>query len=323
MNGHISVNSTPGKGSCFGFEILLKRSQKSRPIKPDPILKGIRLLLVDDHQGHREICRHQLNKWGIKVTEAHDGLTALDLCEQQVNSLFDFALIDQNMPHLNGKKLAQKLRADPRFNHLKLILMTSAIHPEKEEILKKIGYNSYLSKPISGLDLMNILSLLISAQKPDPFISIDQLHAHSPQQTVRANPWPANSKILMVEDNPINQIVTLKILEKIGLPCKIAENGNIALEMLKASVHEPYSLILMDCLMPELNGYDATEKIREGQAGAYYKSIPVIALTASVMQGDKEKCLNSGMNDYLSKPVEQSQIKSMIQKWLQPRAKTP
>jgi len=361
MGGDISVSSKPGHGSCFAFTIALQTShQASHPVPPVKV-DDLCILIVDDNATNREVLRGQLQFWGAQVTEASSGGVALQLLAEkqqlatQANERsFDLALIDMQMPEMDGAQLAQHIKADARFSDTRLVMMTSMASRGDAQYFADQGFSAYFSKPVTPTDLFDALAVLADGgetlQKAAPLVTHHYLQslehtnnigditpAASDSQVVPAAlmpkplaistepsittgspiPWPDNVRLLLVEDNHINQQVALGVLEDLGLSADVAADGQEALHALKsAPAQNPFTLLLMDCQMPEMDGYEASRQIRASKAGARYLSIPIIAMTANAMAGDKKKCLAAGMSDYLSKPIDTDILQATLCKWL-------
>jgi len=321
MNGKISVESQKGKGSLFEFTILLGKSELSEQVVPQIEVDKLHILIVDDNATNREVLRGQLEIWGASVTEAESAKHALSICEKIFSQngdqgFFDVALLDMQMPEMDGESLGKLLIADQRFNQMKLIMMTSIASQGGEKKFTGLGFSSYFSKPTSASDLFNALAVAANNGKTlenatplvihEPLLKKDELYN-----------WPEETRILLVDDNHINQLVAQGVLSDFGLQADIANNGKEALASLMQTHNTlPYTLILMDCQMPEMDGYEATRAIRSGDAGEQYKRIPILAMTANAMEGDKDKCLASGMNAYLSKPVNPEQLLNKLKQYL-------
>lgn len=333
MGGEISVSSELGNGSCFSISILLQKSQQAQQLLPEVDLSELRLLIVDDNFTNREVLREQLEYWGATVVKAESGQQALSICEQRAAQVdqpfFDIALLDMQMPGMDGEQLGKALQSDPRFMQMKLVMMTSMGYQGEARRFAEIGFSAYFPKPVTTLDLFSALSVVAedgeARQHAEPLVTQHYVKTLSRQKksvienassAMSKKTWPENTRVLLVEDNQVNQLVAEGILNKIGISSDIAGNGLEALNSLKAASDIPYTLVLMDCQMPEMDGYEATQAIRRGDVGERYKTIPVIAMTANAMDGDREKCLQAGMDDYLSKPVDPEKIVDKLQQWL-------
>jgi len=330
MGGRVSVYSEPGKGSCFDVSVQLQKSEQSQQVLPSVDMQVLQLLIVDDNATNREVLRGQLEHWGASVSEAESGSKALSICEQQLQlegqAFFDIAFLDMQMPDMDGAELGQLLKADPRFSSMKLIMMTSMGYQGDAKHFAELGFSGYFPKPTTTSDLFEALSVVAEGgdalQHAEPLVTSHYLktllHNENKASAKKRQKLPENIHILLVEDNSINQMVATGILNESGLQVVIAENGLEALQKLQqaSASNNPFTLVLMDCQMPEMDGYEATRQIRMGKAGAQNTDIPIIAMTANAMQGDREKCLQAGMSDYLSKPIESEQLLGKLQQWL-------
>jgi len=324
MGGSIAVSSELGKGSCFSFDITLRKSQESQAVIPDVDLKNVNMLIVDDNSTNREVLRGQLTHWGAKVTEAINGVDALSLCEKQMTKTpFDIAIIDMQMPEMDGADLGKRFRSNSTYDNMKMVMMTSISNRGDADLFAKIGFNAYFPKPATTTDLFYALSILTTGGEVEtqatPLVTshyVKSLKNNEAEKTTK-DIWPNDTRILLVEDNRVNQLVAKGILKNLGLAIDIAANGLEAINSLKKALKlKPYTLVLMDCQMPEMDGYEATRQIRLGNAESSNTGIPIIAMTANAMQGDKEKCFEAGMSDYLAKPISPEKIKNMLTKWL-------
>lgn len=328
MKGSVSVHSKLNKGTTFDVNIVLEKSNESQLILPHVDMKSLNLLIVDDNASNREILRTQLENWGATVVEAESGAHALQLCKERFmsddNTFFHIGLLDMCMPNMDGAELGTLLKQDERFNSMKLVMMTSLASQGDDKYFSDIGFSAYFPKPTTTSDLFDALSVVADGgetlQHASPLVTSTYLKtlihndAHNQNQV---NSWPINTRVLLVEDNQVNQLVATALLNEINLSADIAENGLIAIQTLKNAPQDAlYTIILMDCQMPEMDGYIASQEIRAGNAGEQNKNIPIIAMTANAMMGDREKCLAAGMSDYLPKPVDRDQLKLKLEKWL-------
>ncbi|NOQ79468.1 MAG: response regulator [Gammaproteobacteria bacterium] len=328
MEGNIQAHSEEGKGSCFEFNLLLESCQSSHLVIPEVDIAMLNLLIVDSNATNREVLRAQLEHWGAEVEEAEDGLAALALCDNRANmedkAFFDIALLDMQMPNMDGAQLSRKLRTDHRFDSMRLVMMTSMVQRGDAQYFADLGFSAYFPKPVTTSDIFYALSVVADGgetlEQAQPLVThhyVKTLEKNNIVQYEHAQGCPENTRLLLVEDNKVNQLVAKGILKKLGLQAEVAANGVEALSVLnQASENDPYSLILMDCQMPEMDGYEASRQIRAGKAGDYYKTIPIVALTANAMQGDQEKCLAAGMDDYLSKPIDRELLFAKLCKWI-------
>jgi len=313
MNGDIDLTSTVGEGTCFEFFIKLSKSDKSKEVIPETDISKLNILVVDHNKATRQALKSQLEHWGATVHIAVNADMALSVCESVYAnnnaSGIDIAFIDNALHDIAGSALAKKLQMHSRFKNIKLIMMTGLSSVGDARKYADIGFSAYFPKPATTNDLFKALSVLSddgeSLRKADPLVTSHYLKdMDSATETEQAViQWPENSLILLVEDNHVNQIVARGTLESLGLKVDITNDGLDALDTLKSTNNKKYTCILMDCLMPNMDGYTTTREIRNGTAGEQYKNIPIIAMTANAMKGDKEKCLEAGMDDYLSKPI--------------------
>jgi CheY-like chemotaxis protein len=220
------------------------------------------------------------------------------------------------MPLISGKELAQKIKTLPDSEHVALVLMIPLNQLISKKDLANLGIYNYLTKPIKPDSLRNLLYNFYHHQNiGESFSNFSTAKSESSTKTIDFTSSP--QRILLVEDNKVNVIVAKKLLQKMGLEVDVAYNGIEAIAKLKSSFPDhTYDLILMDCLMLEMDGYEATRAIRAGEAGTHYQNITIIAMTANAMKGDQEKCLATGMNDYISKPIEPKILTDVLTKWL-------
>ena len=309
MGGEIGINSKEGNGAEFWFTArFLKQPEKEREL-PLPIdLTGVRILIVDDNATNRKILRIRLNAWGMRTDEASDGETSLRLLREAAGAgdPYKVAVLDMQMPEMDGKMLGKTIKADSAIKETVLIMMTSLGQRGDSMSLEKIGFAAFFTKPVRHSDLFDSLSAVLSGEtrKTEQHI----LTRHTIREIRRGS-----VRILLAEDNIVNQNVALGILKKLGLSADAVANGTEAVKTLETI---PYDLVLMDCQMPEMDGYEATAKIRDQQSSVLNHNIPIIAMTANAMAGDREKCIKTGMNDYLSKPVNPHDLAEILEKWL-------
>jgi PAS domain S-box-containing protein len=317
MGGQIELESTPGKGSTFTFTASFE-SANGPPAQAEAgrELAGLRLLVVDDNPTNRAILSHQTASWGMNVAEAESGIEALDMLDRGVRqgTPYDIAIIDGMMPGMDGLELARRIKQSPVLGHISLLFLSSGREVSSSEA-ESIGFAACLRKPVRQSHLRGCLHSIsnesasnpISVQRHEPTGTPSEITG--PMKRVVARPL---GKVLIVEDNVTNQRLFRLQVEKLGYEVDIARNGLEALDRLGQI---GYGCVLMDCQMPEMDGYAATGHIREREGNELHT--PVIALTAGAMRGDREKCLAAGMDDYLTKPISQGKLSEALAKWMQ------
>ncbi|HCY87652.1 MAG TPA: hypothetical protein DHV36_21135 [Desulfobacteraceae bacterium] len=315
MGGHISVSSAPDKGASFSFTAVFEKPDpdKVRPALPRQKLEGRRILVVDDNDTNRLILKEELSRWGCLSDEAPDGVTALEKLNaaQTTGKAFHIAIIDMQMPGMDGASLGKTIRETPALNDLQMIMLTSMGMRGDAKRFEDIGFSAYLNKPIKQRELYDCLTMVSPASADSPQVPRPLLTRHAIAEN-RASDSSA-VKLLLAEDNHINKKVALGALRKMGLSADAVTNGQ---EVLDALSEEDYDLVLMDCQMPRMDGYEATRRIRSGNTEVRNPDIPIIAMTANAMKEDRTKCLDAGMNDYLAKPVKLKDLSAMLNKWL-------
>lgn len=333
MDGDVSVVSVLERGSQFSFNVKLGTSDAVLQPVPSIDMTGIPVLIVDDNNTNIEVLAGLLQHKGIKVTACSSAAECLDILEKCYRETghcpFQIAILDMEMPNMDGAELAKIIRKNPNNDPMNMIMMTSMGSPSDSQYYTTLGFSAYFHKPVIVQDLYNTLSRILTEK--DTFFDADPKLTRQNHNVLADNADAAaiskatedqlaqcaEKRILLVEDNAINQIVAVGILEDLGLSADVANNGLEAIQaLLNSPPDNPYELILMDCQMPELDGYEATRKIRNGDAGDHFRNITIIAMTANAMQGDREKCIDAGMNDYLSKPIDEIPVTDCLIKWL-------
>jgi signal transduction histidine kinase/CheY-like chemotaxis protein/HPt (histidine-containing phosphotransfer) domain-containing protein len=313
MGGQIGVESEEGKGSTFWFSVDMEKQLESR--HPERVLpqniREARILVVDDHETNRLVFREMLRSWGCRFDEATDGIQALEKLDhaREEGDPFWIALVDMQMPGMDGKTLGKKIKADPTLGDTRLVMLTSVGHRGESTKLQQIGFAAYLTKPVKISHLYDCLVTVLSVsagEAKDSDRPIITRHTLREQKKRRI-------RILVAEDNVVNQKVALRILEKLGFGADTVANGQEAVTALETI---PYDLVLMDVQMPDMNGYEATRFIRDPRSRVLRHDIPIIAMTAHALKGDRDKCLEAGMNDYLSKPVTALALEEMLDRHL-------
>jgi PAS domain S-box-containing protein len=317
MGGEIGVKSEEGKGSEFWFTVNLKKQPyEVSANKPSHVnLCGIRALIVDDNTTNRKILSTHLTSWCMRPSEASNGPEALQVLYKALEEEepFQFAVLDMQMPGMDGESLGKAIMADSRLSGICMIMLTSLGDKNDAKHLFDIGFSAYITKPVRQQELKNIIMNCMADSTSLKDISENYRSAQNPvQQNIQLFNG-IGARILLVEDNITNQKVALGILRKLGLRAEAVADGKEAVEVLE---NIPYDLVLMDVQMPVMDGYQATQLIRNPGSSVLDHEIPIIALTAHSMQGDREKCLEWGMNDYISKPVSPKSLAKIIDKWL-------
>lgn len=323
MCGSINVSSEEGKGSTFEFNVLLEKSDQTIVDYETSSLEGLQVLAVDDNPNNLSILTQQLKFYGAQCTEVIKGQYGLDLLESSDRNAIDAILVDMQMPNMDGIQLAEKIRQLDKWQDVPLVLLSSISDSHSFEELAQFGFQGVLAKPVLMTDLACMLSLLKTGgealEQAKPLITkgyINSLKSFEPGKQADDS-WPENTHVLLVEDNQINQIVASEMLEDLGLACDIASDGVQALERLKnAKSEKPFTLVLMDCQMPNMDGFEASRLIRAGEAGERYKEVPIVATTANAMAGDEKKCLDAGMTDYVAKPLLTNTLLEVLKRYL-------
>jgi PAS domain S-box-containing protein len=308
MGGTIGLDSTPGSGSTFWFKIPLPLAKSSEPPVPAPeALTGLRVLVVDDNATNRLVLESQLGSWGLRAGTAPDGPTALRLAKAAADAgdPFKIAVLDLCMPGMDGLELARAVAADPALAAIRMIMLTSTMRIDKDQ-LAAAGVHEWLMKPVRSSEFYNRLLRLMAA----PHSAAPVAPAEAPRPPVLET--PARGRILVVEDNEVNQLVAHGMVTSLGFAADLAVNGA---EAVAATADTDYVAVLMDCHMPVMDGYEATRFIRRRDSGA--ARLPIVAMTAGALDGDRERCLAAGMDDYVAKPVDAAQLAAVLDRWVQ------
>jgi two-component system sensor histidine kinase/response regulator len=317
MNGEIGVTSTPGKGSTFWFTAQFEK-QPLESIAAAPVKKSLdrlRVLIVDDNSTNREILCEQSKSWGMVPTETESGQQALKLMSSAAveGAAYDLAMLDLMMPGMDGFDLARAIKASPDIAGVPLVLLTSFRERRRSDLAQEVGIAAYLTKPVRQAQLFDCLTSVMSnplapATVNEPALTWSKRERRS---TLQNDKTMSNKLILLAEDNIVNQKVAVRQLEKLGYRTDAVANGCEALEAL---ARIPYELVLMDCQMPEMDGYEATAQIRSREG--ITKHTPIVAMTAHALASDRAKCLAAGMDDYISKPVNTAELERVVERFL-------
>jgi PAS domain S-box-containing protein len=313
LRGTIGVSSEKGRGSKFWFTSKFtkqtRRNEEVIDFQRD--LRGNKVLVIDDNPRGGQVLLDILESWGCVLDHATDQESSIQklLDASKAGKAFDLAILDMSILDEESEALSKRIKVKKIISDTELILITATGWKGDAARLRRMGYSAYLTKPVNPSNLRDCLLTVINRKTDNKSRSSDSIVTiHSVKESIKQN-----SRILIAEDNKVNQVVATKILEKLGYNTSVASNGEKAIAALRK---DSYSLILMDVQMPVMDGLKTTRMIREDKTLGSKCDIPIIAMTAHAMIGDKEKCLASGMNDYLSKPVKPLDLSNVIEKWL-------
>jgi two-component system sensor histidine kinase/response regulator len=313
MGGEIGVKSEEGQGSTFWFTAVLEKQperQEALLVLPADIL-GKRILVVDDNATNREVLSAYLGSWDCQCHVASGAQEALCMLREAVETEapFHLVILDHMMPEMDGEALGRAIKADPMLKDTPLVMLTSWGRRGDAARVKEIGFSAYLTKPVKHSQLFDCLVTVLGEgsgrakqDKKPPLVT-----RHTLAEAKR------RVRILLVEDNIVNQKLAVRLLEKMGYRSDAVGNGKEAVEALEMV---PYDVVLMDVQMPEMDGYEATRVIRNPQSKVQNHDVPIVAMTANAMKGDRERCLEAGMDDYLSKPIQPQKLLEVIQTFL-------
>ena len=315
MGGSIWVESEPGKGSRFHFtaRFALPSWSEYVVVADDPsALRDMPVLVVDDNATNRKILLRVLTGWRAIPTAVDSGASALAALHSTAESggAFPLLLIDAQMPDMDGFTLIELIQQSPSWKSATILMLTSSGQLGDAKRCRELGVSAYLTKPIRQAELMSaILTALgtksvVTPEQAAPLVTRHSLREHLRTAPVRSSPL----RILLVEDNAVNCLLALRLLQKRGNQVVVAGNGMEALALLEK---ESFDLALMDVQMPEMDGFQATAAIREKER-VTGNHLPVIAMTAHAMVGDKERCLAAGMDDYITKPIDPAEMYEVI-----------
>ena len=312
MSGELSVESQVGIGSTFRIEVPYRYGMEPME-KPElaELMSRTHILVVDDNETNRTILHHILESWHVRHELVVDGDSALKALKTaaQAQDPYDLVLTDMMMPKMDGAELVRKINDTASIASVKKIILTSAATTLSRVESRQLGIYAALSKPVKQSVLYDTVITALTGN--------DQIDGSQADDTSLENytdfSQPEPLSILVAEDNRVNQRVVRGMLKKIGYEAEIVSNG---LEAVKAVAEKNYDLVFMDCQMPEMDGYEATREIRNGEKGGAWRTA-VIAMTANAMKGDEEKCLEAGMDDYIAKPLKSDRLETLMNKWIE------
>jgi two-component system, sensor histidine kinase and response regulator len=308
MGGEIGVHSTVGTGSTFWLQVRLDSAAEAAATftrLPRMRLVGLRALIVDDNASNRQVLAQHLESWGVAVQTVESSIAALAILQGAAAPTFDLALLDDQMPGMNGIDLAKTIRDDARLSGMRLVMLTKRDNHDSESTAIQL-FAAILTKPVRRSQLLNCVTRAVSAAAESSEDSgVYPMPSVAPRAFV--------PKILIVEDNPVNCEVAAGMLETLGCITESVENGWLAIEVMS---HSQFDAVLMDCHMPVMDGMTATAEIRRREQSSGGARVPIFALTANAMEGDRERCLAAGMDDFLSKPFTLQKLAALLRRWL-------
>ncbi|MGH8259073.1 MAG: response regulator, partial [Steroidobacteraceae bacterium] len=307
MGGSIGIDSTPGTGSCFWFELALAPADTTYAPSPPLDFAACRVLVIDDHPVNRRILEGQLQSVGAQVATAASAAEGLERFRQlrDAGQAPDVVLLDHHLPDRPGPWVAESMRRDPAAAHVPIVLMTSLGNRVSGAVPDGV-IDQIMTKPVKHAALLRCVGEVIGKARNRP-----RPGAPAPER----RPGSPALRVLLAEDNAVNQLLARRLLEKLGAEVTVADTGEAAIARLAAA---PFDLVLMDCQMPLLDGYEATRRIRAGAAGPAGASVPIIALTAHALSGHREQCLAAGMNDHLTKPIDLPALRALVHRLCSP-----
>ncbi len=313
MGGETGVTSEEGKGSTFWFTAVFGKQPRCTGDGETPRadIRGVRVLAVDDNATNRLVLSEQLASWGVRHTEAESAGQALAMLRaaRAEGDPFRIVVTDMQMPEMDGESLGEAIKADAALSDTILVMMTSLGRRGDAKRLESIGFSAYLTKPVKQSQLYDCLATVLGAGVgPAKASETSLITRHTLSEDRRHK-----VRVLLAEDNPTNQMVALRVLEKLGIRADVVADGREAIRALETL---PYDVVFMDVQMPLMDGLEATRAIRSGKTKAANPGIPIIAMTAHAMKGDREQCIEAGMDDYISKPIAPGALAAALDKWL-------
>ncbi len=308
MGGRIGVDSREGEGSTFWFTLPLTRQVGAALQLPRCEIRGERILVVDDNATNRQLLELRLREWGASVGLAENAAEAWERLEaaRLAGTPYRLAILDMQMPGIDGAQLGREIHADPRYPALGLVMLTSLGMRGDAKRLEAMGFSAYLTKPVRTRELADVLQVVLGRSEPSTAQPIVTRHS------VGESGVPQSARILVVEDHPVNQKLALALLRKQGYAPVVANDGSEALARLREA---DFDLVLMDLQMPVMGGLEATRQIRGGDSGVRNPGVVIIAMTANAMESDREDCRVAGMNDFISKPISAKVLGEKVMHW--------
>jgi two-component system, sensor histidine kinase and response regulator len=307
MGGEIAVESSPGQGSTFSFTLPFEKASGAlrTAATAREVLIDVNALVVDDSATNRRIIRHNLDSWRMRSSEAANAVEAMELLQERSKSgdPFDIAIVDMVMPDVDGLELARRIRHNAEVAGTRTIILTSMGSRLEQPVLDSAGISACLTKPVRQSALFDAIAEALADDG-----SAKRVEQLKPAPDLRLR---GNARVLVAEDNVVNQRVAVRQLERFGMKAETVSNGAEAVEAL--AIHD-YDLVLMDVQMPEMDGFEATGEVRRREGTA--RHTPIVAMTANALVGDRERCLRAGMDDYISKPVMEDDLSRILHRWL-------
>ena len=304
-----SVESQQGKGALFYFTARFRSvlADQRANTKAKANLQGLKVLVIDGSKESRDIIQSYLIAWGIRNESAAEPCEAEAILRRELaaENACDVVVVDVGGPERSGLTFARTIKADSALKQTKVILITPNDNPGEET-----GVDAWLRKPLKQAPLFDCIATVLNRLEPDSEI-VTSAGMTEDTSTRAMKPSIASTSILLAEDNRANQILAVMLINKLGYQVEVANNGREAVD---AQRLDSYDLILMDCQMPDMDGFEAARQIREEETGST-RRVPIIAMTANAMQGDREKCLAAGMDDYITKPINPKQLKQILEQW--------
>jgi len=322
MQGEVTAESTPGEGSTFSATVILARDTKEAPLSDYARLKEKRVLIIDSTEPSRMILATQLAQANVSSASTDDIRTALAMLAEahKAGTPFDFILCDCILPMTSSEAFTQQVKT--LYPGIVIIMVTALAEKGYTQIFASAGCDAYLTKPVRGSQLLDLLIMIFEAKRSGKTLSmltpLVVFRKNIPTRNNGDSTFLEGAEILLAEDNRPNRDLVIKLLDNFGCRTTAVRNGEEVIEAVKTKT---FDLILMDCQMPEMDGFEASSLLREMKKRGEIADMPIIALTANAMKGDREKCLESGMNDYITKPLRKTALRSALMQWLPPKEK--